>query len=604
MQTRAKVVISCLLASLLQIVTVQQPAQSSAATSYILSSTYYAYETFSSSGTWTKPYGVSAIDYLVVAGGGRGGGSQASGHYAGGGGGGGGVRTGSLPVSQSSYTITVGAGQAAGCSSGRGGNSSLVGGDIATVSATGGGSGSCNANTGDGGGGIDGNSGGSGGGAGAQTYARTFGTGNAGGFSPVEGYAGGSAVSDTNNGSNQSGGGGGGAGQVGSNGTTGCGGKGGNGVASTITGASVTYGGGGGGGTRSSACGGTAGTGGGGTGGINGGQGSAGTDGLGGGGGGTSVSNGNRGGNGVVILRFLLTAPDAPTLPAISDTGQSNTDDITSATSFNLTGFAVGGSTIQIYDGSTPVGSGCTANLSTGAYSCAITGVTPGTHSYTARASHGGGAAITSGSLTVIVDTTGPTLSPVSAITIPENQTGITTITCNETCTLSMPSGADTASVTFTQLTGEMALKIAADFEAPTDVGTNRTYAVTIQGVDLAGNATSVNYVVTISNLNESSALGAPTLSGGAVKGSTVNLLVGSNVAGKVRFFMDGKRIANCLAVTTTGSYPNFTATCSWKPTVTARRQLTATIIPLDNTFSSSTSPAASVFVLKRGTNR
>ena len=470
MKNRAKVGATCLLMSMIQYVAVQHPTTASAATSYLSSSTYYAYESFSSTGSWTKPFGVSSIDYLVVAGGGRGGGSQLSSHYAGGGGGGGGVRSGTISITQSTYTITVGTGQAAGCSQGRGGNSSIAGADITTISATGGGSGSCNQNTGDGGGGLDANNGGSGGGGGAQTYARNFGTGNLGGYSPVEGYAGGSAVSDAYNGNNQSGGGGGGAGQVGSNGTTGCGGKGGNGVASSITGSSVTYGGGGGGGTRSSACGGTAGTGGGGTGGVNGGQGSAGTDGLGGGGGGTSLANGNRGGNGVVIVRFLLTAPDAPTLPALSDTGQSNTDDITSATSFNLTGTAIGGSTIQIFDGATSVGSGCTANVSTGVYSCALSGVTAGTHNYTARASFNGGAAITSGTLTVIVDTTSPTISPAAAITIPENQTSVATISCNETCTLAMTSGVDSASVTFTPASGVLVLKVAADFEAPTDV--------------------------------------------------------------------------------------------------------------------------------------
>ena len=151
---RARMLLSVLIFSLFQYIEFSQPA--SAAVSYQNSGTYYAYESFTSSGTWSKPYGVSSIDYLVVAGGGRGGGSQASSHFAGGGGGGGGVRYGTLSVAQSSYTVTVGAGQAVGCSQGRGGTSSLAGTDITTVSATGGGSGSCNQNTGDGGGGLDG----------------------------------------------------------------------------------------------------------------------------------------------------------------------------------------------------------------------------------------------------------------------------------------------------------------------------------------------------------------------------------------------------------------------------------------------------------------
>ena len=136
MKTVAKVILGAVFLSLLQAIFI--PQISMAATSYLSSGTHYAYESFATTSTWSRPYGVSQIEYLVVAGGGRGGGSQASSHFAGGGGGGGGVRSGSLTVGQSSYTITVGTGQTSGCSQGRGGNSSISGTDITTVSATGG----------------------------------------------------------------------------------------------------------------------------------------------------------------------------------------------------------------------------------------------------------------------------------------------------------------------------------------------------------------------------------------------------------------------------------------------------------------------------------
>ena len=603
MKLRAKVGVFALLLPFIYFF--ESAPTASAAISIFTNPTYYAYESFASGGTWTKPYGVSMVEYAVVAGGGRGGGSQASSHFAGGGGGGGGVRYGSVAVGQSSYTITVGAGQATGCSQGRGGNSSLAGGDITTITATGGGSGSCNSSTGDGSGGIDGYSGGSGGGAGAQVYAKTFGAGNAGAYSPVEGFSGGTSVSDAYSGSNQSGGGGGGAGAAGGNGTTGCGGSGGTGVLLTITGTLTYYGGGGGGGTRSSNCGGTAGSGGGGTGGVNGAQGTAGADGFGGGGGGTSLSGGNRGGNGVVILKFVITSPDTPNLPTASDSGASNTDDITNLTSFSLTGYAIGGASIQIYDSGTAVGTPCVADITTGLYSCALTGLTNGTHAFTSKASFGGGAAISSaGTLTVKVDSTGPTVTPGAAISLAENIVSIAMIACNETCTLTMTGGADSASVTFTSVTGVLVFKSAPDYEAPTDVGTDRTYAVTIQGVDLAGNTTTVNYVITITNANESAVLGLPTISGIAYKGYSTSLAVTSNVAGKVRFFMDGKRIPGCLAITTSGSYPNFTATCPWKPAVTSRHNLTASITPTDNTFSANTSAPATFIIQKRSTTR
>ena len=73
MKFRRKFVAVSLCLASLQSISLSSPAPASAATSYLLSSTYYAYESFSSSGTWTKPYGVSSVDYLVVAGGAGGG---------------------------------------------------------------------------------------------------------------------------------------------------------------------------------------------------------------------------------------------------------------------------------------------------------------------------------------------------------------------------------------------------------------------------------------------------------------------------------------------------------------------------------------------------
>jgi hypothetical protein len=73
-------------------------------------------QTFTASGTWTCPTGVTEVEYLVVAGG-AGGGS-----LHGGGGGAGGFRTGTgLSVTAGTdYTITVGGGGAGGVSSARG----------------------------------------------------------------------------------------------------------------------------------------------------------------------------------------------------------------------------------------------------------------------------------------------------------------------------------------------------------------------------------------------------------------------------------------------------------------------------------------------------
>lgn len=249
----------------------------------------YTIHTFNTSGTFVANRNLDA-DVLVIAGGGGGGANQ------GGGGGAGGYVAQSLPLSASSYAITVGAGGTGAtvntANSGASGSNSV----FASITALGGGGGgSGNAN--------NALSGGSGGGGGAQTV---FGSGAAG--TSGQGFAGANATS-----SGSYSGGGGGAGEPGS--TDGLQ-QGGDGLSSSITGTSVVRGGGGGGG-------GYPGNGGGGLGGDGGGgagstgypnAGAAGTSntGSGGGGGGSIPGVGNgaggAGGSGVVIIRYLTPA--------------------------------------------------------------------------------------------------------------------------------------------------------------------------------------------------------------------------------------------------------------------------------------------------------
>ena len=280
----------------------------------------YRIHTFTSSGTFTVPSGLtlSDVEYLVIAGGGGGGGRN-----VGGGGGAGGYRTsvvgqtsgggGSaesrLTLTAGSYTATVGAGGAGGANGtneqpGIQGSNSV----FSTITSIGGGFGDHgvppNANN-------AGGSGGSGGGGGGQDNTTTS---SGGSGTSNQGYAGGGTASPTPNG-----GGGGGAGAAGSAGTTSGAGNGGAGVSSNITGSSVTRAGGGGGGGND--YGGAGGSGGGGAGGY-GGSGSSvnpvGVEGAdasvntGSGGGGSRGWNtgdgGGAGGSGVVIVRYDTTA--------------------------------------------------------------------------------------------------------------------------------------------------------------------------------------------------------------------------------------------------------------------------------------------------------
>jgi len=240
--------------------------------------------------------GFISVEYLVIAGGGAGGGSGGgSGH--GSGGGAGGYRTTTSTVLKGSHAVTVGAGGAGTTSAGTNATNSNFG----TYTASRGGYGAAETGT------YAAQSGGSGGGS--YYSIPTPGAGNLGGYTPVEGYVGGTGVGTP---PNYPSGGGGGSGGAGGNGSGTNGGSGGPGTASSITGTSVTRAGGGGGSTYST--GGTAGTGaaGGGNGASNGGSGGNATANSGSGGGGSErasgAANGGNGGSGIVILRYLTSA--------------------------------------------------------------------------------------------------------------------------------------------------------------------------------------------------------------------------------------------------------------------------------------------------------
>lgn len=271
------------------------------------------------SGTWTVPSGVRSLEILVVGGGGGGGASRAfGGAGAGGGGAGGLIHIPAYAVtSGSQFSYTVGTGGAAGAGSnvpGTNGANSTFG----ALTALGGGGGS--------GGNMVGLAGGSGGGSRSSTL--TGGTGQQPSQSGLSGTYGfgrnGGAVAQN---AGDPAGGGGGAGAAGS-GTAGGAGR-----SVSITGTAVTYAGGGGGGAATTSTPGLGGAGGGGNGGNNGIVPTAGVANTGGGGGGgNNAQNGAPGGDGILILAYIIDN-QAPTANA-----QSVTIEASTPTAITLTG--------------------------------------------------------------------------------------------------------------------------------------------------------------------------------------------------------------------------------------------------------------------------
>ena len=613
--------------------------------------------------SWSRPSLVTSADVLVVGGGGGGGA-----RHGGGGGAGGFVQSDGFAISSAStIAIAIGAGGSGGTSAGYSGTSGQnsyfkpTTGSTSGLIALGGGFGSSGASGG------GGSSGGAGSGqtvasVTSQTQSTFSGT-TLNGIS--FGSVGAAGASDTNiagdNNDYWAGGGGGGAASAGvlptSSGTTvtsfanytsstARGGNGGDGksvswisptISSTLSvgqssSGSVYFAGGGGGGIGvDGVSGGTGGLGGGATGTRTEGTGNVGTAYTGGGGGGSGFDDISKtgsletvpaapagaGGSGIVVIRYAIPDTTAPTI-----TGPSAATGATSSISIPETATSV--FTFTANETVTWSKSGTDGSFFTISAGGALTITTrdfespadsDGNNSYIVVITATDAASnATNQTLTVSITNVNeaPSIStnsssPSHSISQSENSSSVITYTGSDVdagTSLSWAiSGTDASDFSIISGTGALSFASNPDFEAPADSDANNVYILIVTLSDGALIDTQT-LTITITDLNESSTLSAPSVSGAAYKGVAKLITVTSNAAGKVRFFVNGKRIPNCLAVTTTGSGSNYTATCTWKPAVQGRQFLTASITPVLGTFTSSSSARSEVFILKRSDNR
>lgn len=208
------------------------------------------------------------------------------------------------------------------------------------------------------------------------------------------------------------------------------------------------------------------------------------------------------------------------------------------------------------------------------------------------------------------IDSTAPSITSGASANFAENtatSTDASSVVLSESSTVSLTALNDSAKFSIINVSStntKVRFLASPDYEAPTDSNADNVYIAVLQAVDSAGNSANLTVTITVTNVNEGAIIGTIGISGKIYKGVTSNITVTTNVAGKVRFFVDGKRVSTCLSISTVGSYPNYTATCPWKPAVLSRHYLTATITPTDNTFSSSTNVSNSIYILKRTTTR
>ncbi len=193
------------------------------------------------------------------------------------------------------------------------------------------------------------------------------------------------------------------------------------------------------------------------------------------------------------------TAPSTPDMTAGTDTGTSNTDNITSNTTPTFTGTAESGSTMTLYDtdGTTVLG---TATSTGGNWSITSSALSTGSHTVTAKATDAAGnVSSASSGLTVTVDTAAPTGLGLSATTIASNAATSTT-------TIATLSATDSQAISYSLAVGNGTND--ADNGSFTISGTSLkvggtsltagTYNIYVAATDAAGNVANQAFTITI----------------------------------------------------------------------------------------------------------
>ncbi len=200
-------------------------------------------------------------------------------------------------------------------------------------------------------------------------------------------------------------------------------------------------------------------------------------------------------------VTFDKTAPSAPSTPALAsadDTGASNSDGITTQTTgLTFTGTAEAGSTVQLYDGTSAVG---TPAAATGGNWSIDLSLAAGVHSIKAKATDASGnISATSSARAITIDTTLPVVSGVSfsptsgtlnqggviMVTITADATGYTagTITINGVAATGfVDNGDNTYTVAYTVGSGDSDIAQTAQIPVSivlSDTAGNRNAAFT-----------------------------------------------------------------------------------------------------------------------------
>lgn len=247
------------------------------------------------------------------------------------------------------------------------------------------------------------------------------------------------------------------------------------------------------------------------------------------------------------------SAPAAPSLflsPA-SDTGVSNTDGITSATTLVFTGTAEANSSVTLYDTDGTTALGTTTADGIGAWSITSSSLTSQTHSLTVKAvDAAGNVSAASAVKTVTVDNTAPSAPGALALAIASDTgvlgDGITnlvtpvikgTAEANSTVTLYDTDGITVLGLSTADGTGKWSIT--------SSTLSSGAHTLTAKAVDAAGNASAASAALALSiNTSVPAAPSGPTLAAASDTGT-----LGDGITYTSRPVISGTAQANSIVV-------------------------------------------------------
>lgn len=209
----------------------------------------------------------------------------------------------------------------------------------------------------------------------------------------------------------------------------------------------------------------------------------------------------------------------------------------------------------------------------------------------------------------VAVDSTPPTFTSPTTISVSENSTLVGTVVVNESSTITVDSGDDKLKFNVTRdsdTSSVLSFISPPNFEAPTDVGSNNSYQVILKAIDGANNSRLETFTVNVTDVIETSSLSSFSLAGNvrtAIYKTQIVITAVSTVPAKITFKWKGKVIAGCASKLTSGAAPNATASCTWAPSNRGVVNISAHTVPINTNYTGAT-VSMDVLVLNRSGSR